>query len=137
MRNLYGRALHCPSCIHSPASKQPNMHHLHIYLPLDLLATLQIKLMGLGGGGWGDKGEYDCSPPIPFIGTLETLCSNLYGGDIHLLYISTLPSHQYNLECCKNFCMKIYLYLCTTFLAKKLSTNLCNEFLILLQMEHE
>ena len=35
------------------------------------------------------------------------LRSNLYGGDIQLLYISTLPSHQYNLECCKNFCMKI------------------------------
>ncbi len=39
------------------------------------------------------------------------LCSNLYGGDIQLLYIRILPSHQYNLECCKNFCMKINVLL--------------------------
>ncbi len=30
------------------------------------------------------------------------------------VYIHTLPSHQYNLECCKNFCTKIFLLLITS-----------------------
>ncbi len=30
-----------------------------------------------------------------------------YGSNFPLLYIRTLPSHQYNLECCKKFWTKI------------------------------
>ncbi len=33
---------------------------------------------------------------------------------IELLYVRTLPSHQYNLECCKNFCTKIMCNISST-----------------------
>ena len=55
-----------------------------IYLCLIKFATVQIILVGWGGGCWGV---------------------------ILLLYIRTLPSHQYNLECCKKSWTKIYVEL--------------------------
>ncbi len=45
---------------------------------------------------WCDRGEWGDGGRFPLRACLE------------LLYICTLPSHQYNLECCKNFWAKIY-----------------------------
>ncbi len=62
----------------------------NVYLPLNFLATFQIKLMG-PRGDWGD-------------GAGGFHCGHCYIG---LLYIHTLPSHHYNVECCKNFWTKM------------------------------
>ena len=74
--------------------KHDSCEECYIYLSLYYHATVQIILMGWGGVG--------------VLWLLEFILVGWGGwGDILLLCICTLPSHQYNLECCKNFWPKI------------------------------
>ncbi len=75
-----------------------------IYLPLKKSRNVLYYFGGVGGGG---DILLRNSSATSDVGCFQSMCVFFFA-----IYIRTLSSHQYNLECCNKFSTKIYLLLC-------------------------